>query len=128
MILALLALLGIPIWFIVGGLVGIGLSRRAFKQQPDVFEIAVRAENANKWPRRPSYGRLVRDVLVLNRGAALLRTEINAVDAVSPLDIGDGPKKPVAAVGRLITLDDGSRRELAVAPDDAARLDAGGIK
>ena len=123
MIWALLALLGIPIWFIVGFLVGILVSRRKFKQHPDVFVIAVRAENADKWPRQPSYGRLVRDVLVLNRGAALLRTEVHAVDSVSPLDIGDGPKHPVDALGRLLTFDDGTRREVAVAGSEASRLD-----
>ena len=108
MIWALLALLGIPIWLIVGMLVGIVLTRRAFQRQPGVFAVAVRKENADKWPRQPTYGRLVHDVLVLNRGAALLRVEIRAI----------------AAVGRLVTLDDGTRLELALADTDATRLDA----
>ncbi len=82
MIWALLALLGIPIWLIVGMLVGIVLTRRAFKQQPGVFAVAVRTEHADKWPRQPTYGRLVHDVLVLNRGAAFLRVEIHAIAAV----------------------------------------------
>ena len=73
MIWALLAILGVPIWLVVGVLVGIGLSRRAFKQQPGVFEINIRSADAEKWPRRPCYGRVVSDVLVLNRGLALLR-------------------------------------------------------
>ena len=126
MIWALLAALGVPIWLIVGILLGAWLSRRRFKQMPWVFAIAVRAEGAEKWPRSPSYGRVVRDVLVLNRGAALLRTEISAIDAVTELEIGDGPKRPPAAVGRLIKLDDGSRREVAVAVGDVAQLDAVG--
>jgi hypothetical protein len=121
---ALLALLGIPIWLIVGMLVGIVLTRRAFKQQPGIFAVAVRRENADKWPRQPTYGRLVHDVLVLNRGAAFLRVEIHAIAAVEQLDIGDMPKKPAAAVGRLVTLDDGTRLELALADADATRLDA----
>lgn len=124
MIWALLALLGIPIWLIVGLLIGVGMSRRAFKQQPGVFELVVRAENAEKWARSTSYGRVVNDVLIINRGAALLRTEINAVEAVSEFDIGDGPKKPADATGRLLTFYDGSHHEVAVSREDAERLDA----
>ena len=123
MIWALLAILGFPIWLIVGTLIGILLTRRTFKQQPGVFIVAVRADNATKWPRQPAHGRLVHDVLVLNRGAALLRTEIHAISAVDGLDIGDGPKKPPDAVGRLVTLDDGTRLELTLASTDATRLD-----
>jgi hypothetical protein len=124
LIWALLAILGVPIWLIIGLLASIGLSRRAFKQGPGVFEIRVRAQDSEKWPRSASYGRVVSDVLVVNRGAAFLRTEIHAVEAVSEIDIGDGPKKPAHAVGRLVTLDDGSSREVAVASGDVARLDA----
>jgi hypothetical protein len=124
---ALLAILGIPIWLIVGVLIAIWQIRRAVKRQPGVFEIAVRAENEDKWPRQPSYGRVVRDVLVLNRGAALLRAEIHAVDAVSELDIGDAPRKPADAVGRLLTFEDGTRREVAVAAIDVAKLDGRGM-
>jgi len=120
----LLAALGIPIWLVVGVLIGIWLTRRAFKQQSGVFAVAVRNENDDKWPRQVTYGRLVRDVLLVNRGVALLRTEIHAVDAADQLEIGHGPKKPAEAVGRLVTFDDGSRLELALAPADAVRLDA----
>ena len=63
-------------------------------------------------------------MLIVNRGAAFLRTEIHAIEGVSEIDIGDGPKKPANAVGRLVTLDDGSTREVAVASGDVARLDA----
>lgn len=124
MIWILLSTLGIPFWFLAGVLMGILLIRRKFQQQPGVFAIAVRAENAAKWPRSLSHGRLVRDVLVLNRGAALLRVEIHAVDSVSELEIGEGPKKPAGAVGRLVGFDDGSRCEVAVASGDVAQLDA----
>jgi hypothetical protein len=70
----------------------------------------------------------VSDVLALNRGPALLRTEIHAIDAVSDLEIGDGPKRPEAAVGRLVVLDDGSRYEVAVASRDVSALDALSVK
>ncbi len=49
--------------------------------------------------RSGTYGRLVHDVLVLDRCASLLRVEIHAVAAVEHLDIGDGPKQPSRAVG-----------------------------
>ena len=124
MIWALLALLGIPIWLIVGALIAIWQIRRTVKRQPGVFEVSVRTAGADKWPRQPSYARVIRDVLVLNRGVALLRAEIHAVEAVDQLDIGEGPKKPTDPVGRLVTLDDGTRLELALAHTDATRLDA----
>ncbi len=63
-LLALLAVLGIPIWLVVGVLIAVWQIRRAVKQQPGVFEILVRAEDTDKWPRELSYGRVVRDVLV----------------------------------------------------------------
>jgi hypothetical protein len=124
MIWALLAILGVPIWLIIGILVSIGMSRRAFKKEPGVFEVRVRSKNGDKWPRSASYGRVVSDVFVVNHGAAFLRTEIHAIEAVSEIDIGDRPKKPADAVGRLVTLDDGSSHEVAVARGDVALLDA----
>lgn len=84
----------------------------------------MRVAGAEKWSRQLSYGRVVSNVLVINRGLALLRTEIQAIAGVSELEIGDGPKKPEAALGRLLTFDDGSVREVAVGPADVARFDA----
>ena len=83
MLWALLALLGVPIWLVVGGLVGVVLSRRNFRREDGVFAFNVRPEGASKWPRQVVYGRQVRDVLVTNRGAALVRTEFHAVDGVA---------------------------------------------
>ena len=91
-LLALLAVLGIPIWLVVGVLIAVWQIRRTLKQQPGVFEVLVRAEDSDKWPRELSYGRVVRDVLVLYRGVALLRVEVLALDAVSELDLGEAPK------------------------------------
>lgn len=124
MIWALLAILGIPIWLLIGVLTGIALIRRAFKKQPGVFVMNVRAAGDEKWPRRPSHGRVVSNVLVINRGAALLRSEILALETVAPIELDDRPKKPVDAVGRFVTSTDGPPLEIAVAGDGAARLDA----
>jgi len=123
MIWALLAILGVPLWLIVGLLVGVILSRRSFQRQEGVFALKARPEGAEKWTRGVIYGRQVRDVLVTTRGAALLRTEFHAVDAVADLALDGRPKKPADAVGRLVTLADGSRLEVAVSEHDVAYID-----
>ena len=124
MLWALLAILGVPIWLVVGVLVGVVLSRRSFRRQDGVFAFSVRHEGASKWPRQVVYGRQVRDVLVTNRGAALVRTEFHAVDDVTDLVLHDPPKKPADSAGRLVTIADGSRLEVAVSRADAGHIDA----
>ena len=123
MIWILLAALGIPIWLIVGALIAIWQIRRTTKQQPGVFEVSVRTPGADTWPRQPSYARVIRDVLVLNRGVALLRVEVHPIDAVSESDLDETPRKPADAVGRLVTFEDGTQREIAVAADRVGELD-----
>lgn len=86
MIWALLALLGVPIWLMVGALGGAVWGRRRFRSQPGVFPIAMRAVGHDAWPLAVSYGRLVRDILVVNRGLALVRTELYPIVDVRPLD------------------------------------------
>jgi uncharacterized protein YneF (UPF0154 family) len=119
----LLAALGIPIWLIVGALIAIWQIRRTVKRQPGVFEVSVRNAGADTWPRQPSYARVIRDVLVLNRGVALLRVEVHPVDAVSEFDLDETSRKPADAVGRLVTFEDGTQREIAVAADHVNELD-----
>jgi hypothetical protein len=108
----------------VGVLVGVVLSRRHFQHEDGVFAFNVRSEGASKWPRHVVYGRHVRDVLVTNRGAALVRTEFHAVDDVASVVLQDGPAKPADAVGRVVTLADGSRLEVAVSESDVGHVDA----
>ena len=124
MLWALLAILGVPIWLLVGVLVSLVLIRRSVQHQAGVFVFNVRAEGATTWPRQVVYGRRVRDVLVTNRGAALLRTELDAVDGVADLALDDRPKRPADAVGRLVTLADGRRIEVAVSTGDVEHVDA----
>lgn len=124
MIWALLAILGVPIWLVVGILAGVGLSRRNFQRQDGVFAFNIRPEGASKWPRQVVYGRQVRDVLVTNRGASLVRTEFLAVDEVTNLALADPPKRPADAVGRLVTVADGRRLEVAVSELNAEHVDA----
>jgi hypothetical protein len=85
MTLLLLAFLAVPIWLFAGVLLGVALSRRNFRRQEGVFALVARPEGATKWPRLPVYGRQIRDVLVVNRGLALLRTRFHAVDNVAAL-------------------------------------------
>lgn len=124
MIWALLAILGVPIWLVVGILAGVLLSRRNFRRQDGVFAFNIRPEGASKWPRRVVYGRQVRDVLVINRGVSLVRTEFHAVDEVTNLALADPPKRPADAVGRLVTVADGRRLEVAVSELNAEHVDA----
>lgn len=83
MIWALLAILGVPIWLIVGALAGALLSRRRFKAQPGVFRLKEREVDNEKWPRRTAYGRMVHDVLVLNKGLAMVRTSLRGIRSVA---------------------------------------------
>jgi len=74
MIWALLAILGVPIWLVVGGLILTLLNRRRFKKQPDVFRMKFRAEEDSKWPRQAAYARWIHDVLLINKGIGLVPT------------------------------------------------------
>jgi hypothetical protein len=57
MIWALLALLGVPIWLVLGGLCGALVSRRWFRAQPEVFALSFREHGDDGWPRTLAYGR-----------------------------------------------------------------------
>jgi len=121
---ALLVLLGVPIWLIVGVLISVWYSRRHFRAQDGVFVLSIRAHGEQRWPRTPAYGRCLGGIIVVNRGVALLRTSINEVVRVDELEIDQPPRKPSNAVGRLVTLADGSLIDVAVAEADSTRLDA----
>lgn len=81
MIWIILAALGIPIWFVLGGLAATLVSRRSFKQRRAVFPVKLRVVSGevstlkDSWPRRPGYARWVHDVMLVQHGLALLRTE-----------------------------------------------------
>ncbi len=123
MITILLSLLGVPIWLIVAVLIAVVYRRRKFRAQDDVFELSLRAQGDEKWPRQPAFGRCIRGIIVVNEGLALVRTTFHEVDQVADLTLDQPPRKPANAVGRLLTLSDGSLLEVAVAPDDASRFD-----
>lgn len=121
MIWILLAALGIPIWMVVGALVASLLSRRSFKRRPGVFPAKLRvvaaesSTSATRWPRRVAYVRWVHDVLLVQKGLALARTEALPVVASGPSTqlseeirgLGDAP------VVMTLVLDDGTSVDLA---------------
>lgn len=90
-LLALLALLGIPAWFVLGVFFTALHQRKAVLERDDIFRYRVRTDTG--WARRKGVGRWVSDVLVRHRGIALVRTDIDPVDVVEFSTIaGDRPK------------------------------------
>lgn len=123
MVWALLAILGVPIWLVVGTLAGALWNRRRFRSQAGVFPIATRTAGDGSWPRTVAHGRLVRDVLVVNRGLALVRSELYPIVDVRALD-GPLPEKRISgATGRLLTVDGRDDLEVAVPSAVGRQLD-----
>ena len=89
--LVIVPIFAVIVALIVGALIAIWQIRRTVKRQPGVFEVSVRNAGADTWPRQPSYARVIRDVLVLTRGVALLRAEVLPVDAVIEFDLDETP-------------------------------------
>jgi hypothetical protein len=115
MIWATLAVLGVPIWLVVGALAGAMFSRHHFKAQADVFSLLFREAGEEKWPRRLAYGRYVHNVLIVNHGLAQIRTSVHVVEHVDRLDLGETTFKHIGdPIAFTIRLDDGDVYELAV--------------
>jgi len=70
MIWALLALLGIPIWFIAVVLLAAFRNRNHVRANPDIFEFEHR--KGDGWQRGKSHARWVSDVMILHSGIALM--------------------------------------------------------
>lgn len=77
MIWALLALLGIPLWFIAVILVAVVRNRRHVRSSPQVFSYIERTDKG--WARRRGYARWVSDVMIIHRGPALVRSDVHQV-------------------------------------------------
>lgn len=123
MIWILLALLGIPLWLVVGGLIGALVARRRRRRAPGTFPCKLRPVGPgddNSWPRTRSYACWAHDVLLVHRGLALARYEVLPVVNVS------GPPIPTTArgVGKgpvsfRLNLDDGRFMDLATPRTEA---------
>jgi len=128
----ILAALGIPIWFVLGALGASLLSRRSFKRRDGVFPVKLRVVSGevatlkNSWPRRPGYARWVHDVLLVQHGLALLRTEAMAVAAVthtgSPRGADDIRGLGDSPLVVTLELDGGASVELAASSDDRGTM------
>ena len=95
MIWALLALLGVPIWLIVGALTTASVSRRSFRRSEGAFPLRLREASDSKF-RRKAYGRWVHDVLMVNKGIALVLTTPYGVRS---LKRHQGVKGPIKGLG-----------------------------
>lgn len=125
MIWALLALLGVPVWLIVGGLGGALWSRRSFRQRPGVFKVATRAVGTTSWKRTSmGYARCVSNVLVINLGLALVRTRIHAVRQVEAIEVDASPRGFDEPVARRLLLADGGGLELMAEAGQVGEVDS----
>ena len=116
---ATLAFLGVPIWLVLGALLGASLSRHRFRSQPDVIPLLFRSANDDKWPKRLAYGRYIHDVLIVNHGLAQIRTSVHVVEDTNSLDLSDTTFKHIEdPIGFAIRLDDGSDYELVLDRSD----------
>jgi hypothetical protein len=128
----ILAALGIPIWLVLGGLTTTFVSRRSFKRRAGVFPVKLRVVSGevatlkDSWPRRPGYARWVHDVLLVQHGLALLRTEALAVAGVTSTDSprGDDDIRGLGDAPLVVTLelDGGASVELAASSDDRTTM------
>ncbi len=113
MIWALLAVLGVPIWLVVGALCAVLWSRRSFSRQPGAFRAKLRPASDGSWPRRSVYARVVHDVLVVNSGLALVRTSIHGVRTATVVDNPDPVAGLTDPVVLALTFDSGQPALLA---------------
>lgn len=120
---ALLAILGVPIWLIVGALGGALWSRRRFRSQEGVFPLAMRRAGESSWPRMPVSGRLIRDILIVNRGIAMVRTEVYPIIDVRPVEVTVAPKRLDDSTTRLLGIAGQADLEVAVPHAVGGRLD-----
>jgi hypothetical protein len=115
----LLAILGVPIWLVVGALAGALWSRRKFRRALGVFPCRIRlvagSEGSGKWTRATAYARWVHDVLLVHSGLALVRFRALPVAGVDGT-ISPAPGievKGSGAVSIRVRLDDGTVIEVA---------------
>ena len=113
MIWATLALLGIPIWLIVGALLAAVFNRRNFRSQEGVVPLLARPAGEAKWPRQLGYGRYVHNVLIETHGLIQIRTSVHVVEQVDNLDLGDVTLKKIDdPIAFTVRVQDGDMYEI----------------
>ncbi len=124
MLWALMAILGVPLWLVIGGLSFSLYNRHKFRQRPDVFTTKIRLESGSasgfkeKWPPVSNYALWVHDVLLVHKGLGLMPTTPVGVVGLEG-SLSDANPEQVKRLGEnpkvlRIKLDDGSVLQLAV--------------
>lgn len=126
LIAATLAMLGVPLWLVLGVFLLAFWSRRQFTKAPGVFPCRVRAILGSGkeagWGRAKSHGRWVHDVLLLHSGLALIRYRaLPVASAETPIASAEGTRFKGDAVSIQLRLDDASVVEVA-GPAEARQL------
>ena len=124
MLVAILAVLGIPPWVLLLAVLAIVIrSRKQFINTPGVFPLRLRSISEEipgikaDWPRAKSYAYWVHDVLLVHSGPPLMKTtpfwvsELVIVDQVSQLD-SEGLDQEPAKLD--LQLADGAMLQMAV--------------
>jgi hypothetical protein len=127
MIWALLYLLGVPLWLVIGALLFALWARSQVKGAPGVFPCKVRLASGafpglkETWRPFASYGRWVHDVLIVHSGLSLVRSQAlpvaAPVRAVMPADPGQVKRLGEHPVVLAVRLDNGAVVELAAEKD-----------
>lgn len=99
MIIALLSLLGVPLWLLLGWLAAGWWHRHQIKQLPDVFKLKVRVIKGtyrhidDKFSRTALYGLWAHDILIVEKGLLVGRNlHFPAAEGVQPPQTADGDK------------------------------------
>jgi hypothetical protein len=128
MLVAIGALLGVPVWILLGWLAGGLWHRHEIKQIPDLFKTKVRMVSGtfghtdDTFPRLAGHAVMAHDILILEKGMLIPRTIVYRItDGVQPPQPADPDKikglgdKPVTIQFRL---DGGEVIELAAQGED----------
>lgn len=142
MIWAILALLGIPLWLVVGLLLGALLTRRRVTRAPGVFKAKLKLDSGSipglKETWRGAHAVWVHDVLLLFKGFARTRAQPLPVAKVEQLPqpmaagevkgLGDRPQAMRLRLdnGAVVTLADDGAHGPAALPDRVRALLQGG--
>jgi hypothetical protein len=95
MLWAALAILGVPIWLILGALAIVLWNRNHVKKQPGIFAVKLRLESGSfpgfKEKAVTGYCEWVHDVLLVHKGLIMRAVPVPVAAAEEPKRFGDEP-------------------------------------
>src|SRR5438034_11603090 len=97
MIWALLALLGVPLWFCGTAILVLVLRNRQLRKRPGSVPVRVRASGKGRW--QPGHGIWVHDVFAFRGSPAAWREGLVQVGSVSAHPASGGEKKGLHRLG-----------------------------